>query len=852
MSFSALLARLTAASYRHPARFLGVALAITVVGAFLASGLEIRSSFEDLLPTNVPSVRHAKELAKRVGGDGTVLVSVEALEGPQDLEKAEALASKLADEYRALGPDVIRSVETNVRSVQRWYEDHWPLFLPLADIEKAHDTLVRELGKAKAKVNPLLDLTGDEEEAKGPPVKLDEPLLDPAKPSPRQQVEQRFERYPGGYMVHPDQRSVTIVVRPTGTSLGVGEARALLDKMHAVTNRHQAELAAGHLRVGFAGTFPIMLAEYEAIIGDVVSTFALVVFLVLASILVFYREVRPVLALGAAIMVAVAATFGITRLVIGYLNTQTAFLGSIVAGNGINYGLVYLARLGQVRRKGTPLPEALHEGARAAARATLLAAVATSVSFGTLLIASNRGFRHFGFIGGVGMIFCWAATFALVPALLAVFERIRPVRYKPQVHSHGRALAFLERAFSRPRAVVVAFAALTAVSLGLFLWRLPEAMERNLDNLGNDVKRNPVLKRDNDRANTSLGQSITGVVALLPSREGAEEYCRQIDLRIKETPRLGQLIQGCETISTIVPADQEKKLALLRDIGERLTPGVLSRLPPEQAERAREIRRDLMAQQRLRVEDAPASLVDRFREHDGTVGRLAFARATPNAKLELGPNLREFVDGVRDVPVFGEKYDAAGETVVIADLLADIEREGPRTTLLSFLCVCVLTVVFLRSFSRSARLLLALAVGVVLMGGVAAAIDLKINFFNFIVYPITFGIAVDYGANVLARINARRSVVPALLEVGPAVALCSWTTIIGYGSLLFSINRALRSFGWYAMLGEVTCILTALTLLPAFALVFPPRAWKEAPAPRAAARAVAGGSALTEETPHAD
>jgi len=120
----------------------------------------------------------------------------------------------------------------------------------------------------------------------------------------------------------------------------------------------------------------------------------------------------------------------------------------------------------------------------------------------------------------------------------------------------------------------------------------------------------------------------------------------------------------------------------------------------------------------------------------------------------------------------------------------------------------------------SARVLVSLVVGVVLMGGVATAVGLKINFFNFIAYPITFGIAVDYGANVAARMQSRGSVLPALAEVGPAVALCSWTTIVGYGSLLFSINRALRSFGWYAMLGELTTIVTALVLLPALRLVF--------------------------------
>ena len=49
--------------------------------------------------------------------------------------------------------------------------------------------------------------------------------------------------------------------------------------------------------------------------------------------------------------------------------------------------------------------------------------------------------------------------------------------------------------------------------------------------------------------------------------------------------------------------------------------------------------------------------------------------------------------------------------------------------------------------------------------------------------------------------------------------MCSWSTIVGYGALLLSLNRALRSFGWYAILGEVTTLLSALIMLPALLLL---------------------------------
>ena len=38
-------------------------------------------------------------------------------------------------------------------------------------------------------------------------------------------------------------------------------------------------------------------------------------------------------------------------------------------------------------------------------------------------------------------------------------------------------------------------------------------------------------------------------------------------------------------------------------------------------------------------------------------------------------------------------------------------------------------------------------------------------------------------------------------------------------SAALSLNRAMRSFGWYAILGEATTLLTAMVMLPAMLLL---------------------------------
>lgn len=816
-----LIARITEAAVARPGRFLAVSLLVAAVSVWAASHLEIRSSFQELLPEDLPSVREVKELIRRVGGDGTVLVLVEAQDGAAGLKDAEAVARALTTEFLALGPQVIRSVESNVKPVEAWYEAHWPLFAGLDDLRKARDTVRDEIRRRKASANPLAVQLDDEDP---PPAaqSADAPdWMDPKQPLPREQVKARFARYVDGFFVHPDKASLTLVLRPAGTSLGVGESRALMDKLHRVAGTHAQELRQKRLRIGWGGTFPLFIAEYEAIIGDVAGTAVLVVVLVLASILLFFRDLRSTASLGVAIIIAVAVTFGLTWIVIGYLNTQTAFLGAIVVGNGINYGLIYLARVKQLRAAGEGLAASCVAGALTTAQATLLASAATSVSFGVLIIAANRGFRHFGFIGGIGMLLCWVATFTLVPALLALFEKVRGAPKAKPLASGERSLPALQRFFAHPRAVVAVFALLAVVAAAAFARQVRRgAMERNLDNLSNELKGRRTLTEDNQRANEALGKSLAGAIALLPSRADADLFCGQIRERMKRAPN-DKLIDGCDTVSSVVPAQQEEKLAVIREIVAELPDATLARVSdPVQRERLRAVRGQLSEQKPVTVEEAPPTLLDRFRERDGTLGRIAAVTAKPDARLELAENLEAFVDAVRNVKLPDGTWDATGDKVIFADLLRDIEVEGPRTTFLSLAGVMILVFVFFRNLRTSLEVVGSLTVGVILMCGVAAAIDLKINFFNFIVFPITFGIAVDYGANVAQRTRERGgAVLPALAEVGPAVALCSWTSMVGYGSLLYSLNRALRSFGWYAMVGEVTTIITALVLLPALLLV---------------------------------
>src|SRR5262249_1562809 len=214
--------------------------------------------------------------------------------------------------------------------------------------------------------------------------------------------------------------------------------------------------------------------------------------------------------------------------------------------------------------------------------------------------------------------------------------------------------------------------------------------------------------------------------------------------------------------------------------------------------------------------DLPAFLRVRFQEKSGVLGTVFYVKYKNDVSLSDGKNLLRIARSTDNVVLpDGTLVRTASRATVFAEMIRSMERDGPLATATSFLAV--LLVVLVATHSRAGVLTVgaALVMGVVWMMGLASVLDHKLNFLNFIALPITFGIGSEYPFNVYDRSRLLGGDPSrAVMLSGGAVALCSYTTTIGYGSLLFSDNQALRSFGWLAGSGEVACLVPALFVVP--------------------------------------
>jgi hypothetical protein len=234
----------------------------------------------------------------------------------------------------------------------------------------------------------------------------------------------------------------------------------------------------------------------------------------------------------------------------------------------------------------------------------------------------------------------------------------------------------------------------------------------------------------------------------------------------------------------------------------------------------------------------PSLLKQRFSERNGTIGTPIYVHYVPELSKSDGHNLLRMSQTIDDVVLSnGTHADTVSRATIFAEMIRSMEHDGPLATAVAFFAVALVVLLATSSLRGAIAVLTALVVGVVWMLGIAAHTGGRLNFLNFIALPITFGIGSEYPFNIFDRSRLLGGDVTRAVKLHlGAVALCSFTTTVGYGSLLFADNQALRSFGRLAISGEITCLVVALVFLPSLLHVLGAHK-KSAPAARDSAPA---------------
>jgi len=797
---------------RRPFVILLLAVVISIVSLFFVRNLGLDSRFIALLPERSPSVQDLEEVRDRVRGLSALTVAVQS--PSKDVDAMRRFIEDLVKLLEELPPDEVGVIDWNVGAYDEFVREHKHLYASLDLLERLLDALDERHDRERLKNNPFwIDFEEDDERESV------EDLLDELE-AETERGEEKAERFPEGYYQHEDGDLIAMFIRSEIGS-DANAAGRIIDRVQAAIDTLDPISYAPDLRVTLSGNVIIAEEEQQAIARELVLATTLTVTIVLLLIVLFFGRPRAVVLLGAGLVPPVLASFAVADITVDSLNASTAFLGSIIIGNGVNPNIIWLSRYFEERRRGSGVHDAILKAHQNTWLATMIASGAAALAYGSLMITDFRGFRDFGIIGGVGMVLCWVSALTVLPSAVAAYERFRPFPLGKKGKRQGGRYAdmFAAVAGRVPRGVVAVSVVLSLLSVVLVTYTIiQDPFEYDFRNLrsvreeGHSEARLVQWRVNDILASHEQGR---GIAVLLDSVDDVPIIEEQLDAMPSSVHG------GHHSVLEFLPQDAPEKLPLLDEIREL---SLDMREDVEDEETLRKID-DNIPPETIAVPtlgDLPDEVALRFAEKDGTRGRIMIVQESDEFSTWDGRYLVRWADALRTLRMSdGSRPPLAGRAPVFADMISAVYEDMPKAIGAAFFATVVLVLLSFRRRRDSLLSIMALLMGIVWMAGTMAALGMKLNFLNFVAFPITFGNGVDYSINVMRRFRLeeqagnKQPILSAVRLSGGAVVLCSLTTIVGYTSLYVSANQAMNSFGLAMAISEVTCLMAAVLTMPA-------------------------------------
>ena len=641
-----------------------------------------------------------------------------------------------------------------------------------------------------------------------------------------------------GYYLSEDGTSLIMIVRPKRPAQDIAFGKKLMAYTRALDARLLAQWAKdggedpGAIVVKYGGGYPVAQDDANLIKRDaLVNTITSLVLVMFVFIWAFRR--KSALAYGwIPLLVGLALTFGTAHLLGVTLNSATAGFGALLIGLGIDFSTVMYGRYIEERNRGLGVEESISSIMGNTGKGVMVGAVTTACTFGAMIVTQFNGMRQVGIFTSLGILFCCASVFVLLPAMLYYHHLHGAKRGKePTFHMHSFGFEHLANwAHRHPKATLVT-AALITVVLG---WAATGVrLEESVQNL-----RSP----NNKGINVSLevgkkfGASFTYMMVVVEGKTPAEV--------------------GAASRSVLEAVEPFVKS------GEVLFTDSLDRyLPPLAAQEAviktlREDRGGEFSFPRIRHTFTEACKANGFDEAyftpylDMLQKMLQPKGPVTYQQLDagpLGPILRKFIvekapghyRGVvyLYVPETYKAYEPKGLVAAVAakdptakvvgiNLLSrvlkqQVLKDAYLAFILGAIAAFVIIMLDFRAILPALYSLLPLSLGLVWMLGTLRILNEPLNMMNIFVTTMIIGIGSDYGIYFVHRYleDDGHHMDRVIRETGTPIAIAALTTVAGFGSMALSSYPGLRSMGYVSLLGTLYCMLcTEMVLVAVFTL----------------------------------
>jgi len=159
---------------------------------------------------------------------------------------------------------------------------------------------------------------------------------------------------------------------------------------------------------------------------------------------------------------------------------------------------------------------------------------------------------------------------------------------------------------------------------------------------------------------------------------------------------------------------------------------------------------------------------------------------------------------------------ATGFPPIFRALIEIIGRDGLNAALLTLLIVFLLLSLDYFNPGKALMAMIPLAVGIFWMVGIMKLTGMQLTVVNVMGIPLIIGIGIDDGVHIIHRWRkeGKGEIRTVFSSTGKAIFLTSLTTMLAFGSLVFSVWRGFGHLGGALAIGVGACFLTTVIILP--------------------------------------
>jgi predicted RND superfamily exporter protein len=741
-----------------------ILIMLAIFGINYASKLKINLDLAGLLPENSESIQEMNHVVSKVGGGGYIIVLIGPRTNPE-----HKLA--IVDEKIKNLPDV---KYTYFEREEFMMQDKALYIIPRKDFKK-----LTEYARILFSKGPV-DTTGlglvDESDRE-----------DQLKDANTFFTKLKNRTSSGQYFLSKDKKYAMLLVKPNFDSTDLIRSKKLADSIRTQIDGIFKDDPTLKFSYSLSGRY-VEKAEEEKQYEKDITTTAIISNIAITLLLVWgIGTFRGALATAATVILAMCVTGGLAFFFVGQINILTGFLLAILSGIGSKFGIHLIRRYYQERESGLSRKEATHNTYfHLSRRALFSSALTASCSFFILAFSKFRGFSELGIFAGTGILviyFVFIMAFPMIARLL------------PERSATGRGHFTLGKyPFTQNWIKILPF------FIPIIIFGLSKAyFEYDFEKLHSFP---PAIQKINELTDSIFGRAISPSAIL--ARDQDQVMALTEWLRSDEN---SETIDQVVSMYDLIPPDMKVRAERIAKIRS-----YVYKVDPKELEEKSGISKESIYKWINAPMYTRAIIPRAINENFGKDGNIIIV--FPKEKQGNYDAITRYAATLAKAKKLFPGMEVGSDTLVFAEILKHIIEDGKLVLALFMLgAFLIFWLDFKRikdAFILEAQLVCCVLVLVALMG----LFHIPFTILNVAMIPEVLAAGIDMGVHMRHREKEGHTSLESARLISHAVQLGAFTSIIGFGSLLFASSKMLQGIAWISILGQVASYFICMLAFP--------------------------------------